>query len=87
MSFDDDGTYANGADGSCQRCGEPTDEPWHLLCRNCFAEERGWTRPARPKPGTPPTSFVEGARAAFARSSRSSRARIEVLERPGGPHR
>jgi hypothetical protein len=44
MGWDDeDYEYANGADGSCQECGEDTDEPWHLLCRRCYAKEQGWT--------------------------------------------
>lgn len=45
--------YSNGADGSCQECGEATEEEWHLLCRHCYAEENGWDaeRPAwRPDP-------------------------------------
>jgi hypothetical protein len=44
MGWDDDYEYSNGADGSCQVCGEPTDEEWHTFCRDCFADQQGWTR-------------------------------------------
>ena len=46
--------YANGADGSCQSCGADTDEEWHLLCRDCYADEQGWTRPASDPPPSQP---------------------------------
>ncbi len=47
----DEFEYSNGADGSCQECGEATDEEYHRLCADCFAEENGWARPAwRPDP-------------------------------------
>ncbi len=39
--------YSNGADGSCHECGEPTDEPWHQFCADCYAEQQGWGRPDR----------------------------------------
>jgi hypothetical protein len=39
--------YSNGADGSCQECGADTDEEWHAYCRDCFAEQNGWSRPSR----------------------------------------
>lgn len=39
--------YANGACGVCAECGEPTDEEWHRLCRECYAAEQGWRRPDR----------------------------------------
>jgi hypothetical protein len=41
---DDDREYSNGADGSCQECGAPTDEPWHAYCPPCYAREMGWER-------------------------------------------
>lgn len=56
----DYGEYSNGADGTCQECGEETAEEWHVYCADCYAREQGWSRPARPKPGTPPESFVAG---------------------------
>jgi hypothetical protein len=34
--------YSNGADGSCQECGEATDEEWHVYCSDCYAQEQGW---------------------------------------------
>ena len=37
MSFE----YSNGADGSCQECGEPTEEEHHALCMDCCALVRG----------------------------------------------
>ena len=46
MSYDEF-EYSNGADGSCHECGEPTDEPWHQLCSDCYAEAQGWKRPDR----------------------------------------
>jgi NMD protein affecting ribosome stability and mRNA decay len=60
MSDDYDGGYSNGADGTCQECGAETDQEWHALCMDCWREEHGHTRPARPEPGEPPRSFVEG---------------------------
>lgn len=64
MSWDDDydGEYANGADGSCGQCGDETDEPWHLLCRSCFAIEQGWKprRAEQPDPGTAEEVTVVG---------------------------
>jgi hypothetical protein len=46
VSFDEF-EYANGADGSCQECGEPTDEPWHAYCPDCWRQQQGWTPPDR----------------------------------------
>jgi hypothetical protein len=37
--------YANGASGSCQECGEATDEPWHAYCPSGYAQEQGWDAP------------------------------------------
>ena len=37
--------YSNGADGSCQECGEATEEEWHAYCAACYAEQQGWVRP------------------------------------------
>lgn len=39
--------YSNGADGSCQECGEPTDEEWHAYCAECYAAREGSRRPDR----------------------------------------
>jgi hypothetical protein len=44
MSDYDDFEYSNGANGSCQECGEGTDEPWHAYCSGCYAEQNGWRR-------------------------------------------
>jgi hypothetical protein len=38
-------TYANGADGSCQHCGEATAQPWHLYCTRCFCGEEEYREP------------------------------------------
>jgi len=40
-----DGTFANGADGTCQNCGADTDEPHHLYCGPCYRIEQGWDEP------------------------------------------
>jgi hypothetical protein len=56
MSYDEYGA----PDGSCVDCGEPTEEDHHWRCADCFREQQGWGRPARPEPGTPPQSFVAG---------------------------
>jgi NMD protein affecting ribosome stability and mRNA decay len=40
----DDFEYDNGADGSCQQCGGPTEAEWHAFCPDCFAEQQGWRR-------------------------------------------
>ena len=37
--------YANGADGSCQSCGEETAEPWHAYCPDCYRDAQGWDEP------------------------------------------
>ena len=34
--------YANGADGRCQECGEPTEEEHHALCMDCWRSSVGW---------------------------------------------
>lgn len=39
--------YANGADGTCQECGEGTEQEWHAYCGDCFAEQNGWRQPNR----------------------------------------
>lgn len=47
IDFESEFEYSNGADGSCQTCGDPTDEPWHAFCSTCYAEEQGWRPPDR----------------------------------------
>jgi len=37
----------NEPSGYCVECGEEVDEPHHLYCRDCYAEQQGWTRPDR----------------------------------------
>jgi hypothetical protein len=43
----DEFQYSNGANGSCQECGEATEEEWHVYCSGCYAEQQGWRRPDR----------------------------------------
>lgn len=33
--------------GDCNECGEPVVEEWHAYCRDCYADQQGWTRPDR----------------------------------------
>jgi len=59
--------YSNAADGTCQECGEPTEEEWHAYCSDCFAEQHGWRRPNR-------------AALEFQRQDRERTTQLRVLE-------
>jgi hypothetical protein len=43
----DEFEYSNGACGSCQECGDPTEEEHHVFCSDCWAGHNGWRRPSR----------------------------------------
>lgn len=80
MSYDEyDVEYSNGACGECQSCGAATAEAWHAYCSDCYAEQNGWKRPARPEPGTDPPSFVV-ALTDVRRELAELRRRLERLE-------
>lgn len=46
--------------GECAECGEPVEQEHHAYCSDCYAEQNGWKRPARPEPGETPRSYIEG---------------------------
>jgi predicted ATPase len=56
MSYDDGWEFGD----PCVECGAETSAEHHRYCDDCYAEQQGWTRPARPESGTDPPSFVEG---------------------------
>jgi hypothetical protein len=77
---DYDGGFSNHADGSCQTCGEDTEEPWHAFCARCYAEEQGWTSPARTEAAPLPPGVV-AAIGLLREELAELRARLDRLEK------
>ena len=72
--------------GACNDCGAQVEEDHHAYCRDCYAEQQGWTRPA---PDTDSLRRQHEARAEISHWRLLERIaelerRVEALEHPGG---